>query len=831
MATDFCRVGRNWTTAQPNHKSSRAACRNAIVYAESRLCEAHYQELIASKPETCRGCSLYQSGWGFSLGNGPENTGFMAIAEALGEEEAYSFDTLVGGSGRMWNAMLYHAGISRTRDVFATNVCKCRPPGNRKPDDSEMKYCAQYLIPQIQRMQPRCILLLGNTPLYFFHGTEQIGLYRGVPDVTKSGLKTLASYHPAFIARQQELWPIAVHDYMRAYKESKTEGLVRAPVQYDVTCTGASLGPDLLKRARHTGFFVFDFETDGLDPRTNTIKCCGFGTESYRAQCADWSRETHALLGELFLDPSIEVVGQNSEGFDIPVAYAKGVPRIRGRSFDTHLAFHLTNSDLPKNLATIATFYTDMKYWKGKETMYHAGYEALKYGCCQDVDATCRSYLGLRRELKEMNLEDLYYKSMMPLQPVLRRMQERGKRKDVAKAGLWATLLRRKIYEYTEILRSGIGDALFDVNSPKQVMDLLYTKMGLPIQYTRDRVKGMRPTADAKAIARLVEEFPNHKVLGLISEIRSAEHQISTNLEVETDENDFVHPVYDSRTAATGRLASRGPNDQNIPLLLREIYIPDDDEHVFYTRDWSQIEWRLAMVLSGDYEGLRRLTSGIDVHILNAADSLQKRVEDVTEDDRDAAKFIVYGLGYGRGADSIATTLRKDLFWVDNFIGNFFKGLPDYQAWRDDQTEFWKRNQCLINPFGRRRWWYTRKVTEFFNFGPQSTGADMLIKAMIMLDEQLPKGASIRLSTHDEIGACCHRDVARQTEECFADVMSGTKWPNIVEASRRPDIVKKFYPNGWSCESSGNFGTNWKMCKGKREDKAKCAALRKELGL
>src|SRR5690606_38563393 len=154
-----------------------------------------------------------------------------------------------------------------------------------------------------------------------------------------------------------------------------------------------------------------------------------------------------------------------------------------------------------------------------------------------------------------------------------------------------------------------------------------------------------------------VEMFPDNAILGLISEIRSAYHTISTNLLVEADENGFVHPSIGSAKAATGRLNSWDPNGQNIPTELREIYIPDDKDHVFLASDWSQIEWRLAMALAGDKTGLELLQSGKDIHTGIAAETLGRRYEDVQEEERYASKFIVYGLGYGRGADSISKQL------------------------------------------------------------------------------------------------------------------------------------------------------------------------------
>jgi len=244
------------------------------------------------------------------------------------------------------------------------------------------------------------------------------------------------------------------------------------------------------------------------------------------------------------------------------------------------------------------------------------------------------------------------------------------------------------------------------------------------------------------------------------------------------------------------------------------------------------------MVLSADPVGLDMLVRGVDNHKAIAAEGFGIPYDQVDKALRHAAKFIVYGLGYGRGSSSIAEQLRRPKSWVDGFILRLKQRLSGWEAWRQSLEQQQKLHDCLVNPFGRRRFWYTRQITEMYNFPPSSTAADMMYIACRETDEQLPKGATVRLTVHDELVVVSHRDVARQATECMSAVMNQA-WPRIVQASRRPEIVKKFYPQGWSCPAEAVYGlNNWRETKQDPANPNSDAAFdamqtrfRKELGL
>jgi DNA polymerase-1 len=404
------------------------------------------------------------------------------------------------------------------------------------------------------------------------------------------------------------------------------------------------------------------------------------------------------------------------------------------------------------------------------------------------------------------------------------------------KAEFWMIGLNSRADALETTLREGLGDPYLNLDSPQQLMTLLYDKLGLPVQYLMDKKKGMRRTANAEAIETLAAMSPDNAALGTIVEIRTLRKMASTFVRKGWEEG-RLHPRFGVSKAANGRFNSQDPNAQNVPEEMREIWIPDDDDCVIMSADASQIEWRVAMVLSGDPVGLELLASGVDNHRAVAAETLGRAYTRenldsmVTDEERHAAKFIVYGLGYGRGADSIASGHNLDYDFVRHFIYKFFSRFSVFHEWREALPGSVLKNHFLANPFKRRRWWYTREITEIYNYPASSTAADMMIEEVIQLEDQLPKGATLRLTVHDEVVLNVPKDIVKETWTCVKDVMQ-QRWPNIVQASARPENVRRWYPNGWFCPVDVHVGANWAMTKSKNaEMKAARAVLEKHLGL
>jgi uracil-DNA glycosylase family 4 len=792
--------------------------------------------------------------WGYDIvKHGPPGPG------VAGGWRPSRFAPLIGGSGKILSAILANAGISRKKDVRLTNVVKCRPPGNRLPTKGEIACCATFLIKEIEEGEQNVIVAAGEIALNTLTDKEKIGLWRGVPTEGFGKRKVFPTWHPAFIARAQYNWPFAVHDMARAKTESAFPDIVRTPV---VVIRNASVTVDrdgLLAAARKRGALTFDFETSGLSAERDSILMCGFVARPDESRVYDWTTGTQRFFQEVLDDPALTIIGQNILNFDLPFAEEKGFTIPWTRIFDTMTAFHLANSSYgqtpvsgqqwgsgargargaEKDLAFIASNHTDIEYWKSKQ----AYGSDLKGVCGLDCVATDRSAThpttGLIQELESYDMTDLYWKHVLPVHPILKRMTKRGVRIDMDRALRWKTIIDRTAdQKEVELGKEFPG---LNLQSPQQLMDLLYNKLKLPVQTIDDKKKGKpRPTANAEALEFLAETYPQHAVLQNIVTIRHLRKMGSTYVDPGLRGDGFLHPSFGVSKASTGRFNSWNPNAQNVPEEMRDIWIPDSPDHVLISADWSQIEWRLAMVLSADVVGLELLASGVDNHRAVASETLGIPLESVTDGQRHSAKFIVYGLGYGRGVQSIAESLvQQGVFkdyasafaFVSNFVGRFFKRFKIFADWRERNVAFVKKNRFLANSFKRRRWWYTYQVTEVYNFPQQSTAADMMYDAIIDLDRELPKAATLRLTVHDETVTNSPKDSVRESVRAIRDNMQRT-WDSIVDTSADPDVVRSFYPNGWYCPVDIHIGTNWRMCKSKDpEDKRKREELEKYFGL
>jgi uracil-DNA glycosylase family 4 len=824
------------------------------------------------KPIQCEPCTLFREP-GPVEASGPQDAAMIMIGEAPGADEVdYPFfraermAPFIGGSGRLLTALCAHAGIYR-KAVRLGNTVKCRPPNNRTPTSFEIRCCAPFLIQELNASPANVIVALGEVPLSVLTDKKGIGLHRGVPCTGFAGRKVFPTWHPAFIARSQHNWPFAVHDLARASAQSAFPEIHRIPYDIIRCADPATHGQRFLGTARARGAATFDFETTGLSAKYSQIAMVGLAAGPDQAEVYDWTPGAAKLFQEVLDDPAIEIIGQNILYFDLPFAEEKGhnIDKVWPRVFDTMVTFHLCNSSygqMPiaeqragtfrvrgaeKDLSMIASCHTDMEYWKSRDN-YKSD---LREVCGKDVIATHRAALdpasGIKAELKSYDMLDLYYKHVLPVHPVLHRMTKRGVKVHEERAAKWAIALTQKATKLEGILKEGLGQPNLNLSSPQQLMKLFYEDMGLPVQYVNDKKKGvMRPTANADAIEALAAMNPENKILGSIVDIRHLRKMESTYIRPGLESTDGrFHPKMGVSKASTGRFNHWDPNSANQPEEMRDIWIPDAEDHILMSADWSQIEWRLAMVLSGDPVGLELLTSGLDNHSSVAAETLGKALgpnpngtcdhpdctEHVTEANRYASKFIVYGLGYGRGAESISVGHGLPMDFVERFIAKFFSRFAVFKAWRERNVDFVKKNHYLANAWKRRRWWYTYQVTEVYNFPQQSNAADMMYDLLIELDRELPRDATLRLTVHDEAVVNTPMDIAKETYRVMKACMERA-WPQIVEASADSALVKKFYPNGWFCPADIHVGTDWAMCKSKNKvKKAQRTELEKRLGL
>ena len=496
------------------------------------------------KPALCQRCPLEREGEGYAPGEGPDDATVLLLGEALGAEEAQSGRPFVGGAGQVLNALLRKANLRRSH-LYITNVVRCRPPGNRTPTEQEAHECMQRhnLAAFLQRFN--LIVLLGGVPLQMVTGRKGPTTWRGSL-FEHEGKKYLATLHPAYVMRQQEMFPIAVADLTRIQQEGWTPDYTPPRQDYVLEADESHL------RTYGTQPFAFDVETAmALEPAPGSVTILGLSQTCGVAHVFHDILGLRTLLQNVFASPVLKI-GHNIM-FDVRHMEAQDI-HIEGPLFDTLVAHHLVMPDAPNDLGFCGTLYTRLPYWK------HLMQSAPELYNATDADATYQIYDTLAPEIKQKGLTRVFNTSMAVL-PVLRRMTERGIGIDLALQTKWRVGLERVIQRKEQELLKSIGDPLFNWRSPAQLSVLLYDKLKLPRYYSKHR---QSVTTNEQALEDLLDQTGN-PLLRQIIELRHLHKLASTYFSHPETPDSRVHCQYLLHGTATGRLSSREPNLQNVP--------------------------------------------------------------------------------------------------------------------------------------------------------------------------------------------------------------------------------------------------------------------------
>lgn len=395
-----------------------------------------------------------------------------------------------------------------------------------------------------------------------------------------------------------------------------------------------------------------------------------------------------------------------------------------------------------------------------------------------------RLYAGLREKLEQSGQEELMETLEMPLALVLADMETVGFRIDRegiaaygAQLGLYASALEAQIYSQT---------GKFNINSPKQLGEVLFDTLGLP--HNKKTKTGYSTNAEILEKLR-----PYHPIVQDILDYRQVTKLKSTytdGLLKVADGNGRVHSTFKQTGTATGRLSSTEPNLQNIPIRtemgkeLRRFFLPADGDSVIIDADYSQIELRLLAHISGDENLIRAFLSGADIHTSTAATVFGVRQEEVTPEMRKKAKAVNFGILYGIGAFSLADDLGVSRAQAQEYINQYLAGFPKIDAYLKKTVRDAYENGYVTTLFGRKRYIPElsgkNKVQQKFgervamNSPIQGTAADLIKLAMIRVHRRLTQeslDARLILQVHDELLIEARRDCAGQAERILREEM------------------------------------------------------------
>ena len=481
------------------------------------------------------------------------------------------------------------------------------------------------------------------------------------------------------------------------------------------------------------------------------------------------------FLTEDYLKEEIALLGAQCRiaTADIKSEYAYLQAQDTDRFFDVILAAYLLNP--LKNDYTvedIANEYLNLMLpEKGqafgrlsfKDALNEKPEDFLKY-CCFEAYVCAQAAVCLQQKLEETQMDRLMREIEMPLTLVLFSMEEEGIRVNPEALKDYGEALSGKITELEQEIYSEAG-CEFNINSPKQLGEILFEKMGLP---GGKKTKTGYSTA-ADVLEKLSGEYPVVKHILEYRGLTKLKSTYADGLAAYIEDENRIHSTFNQTITATGRISSTEPNLQNIPIRMelgrqiRKVFIPKDG-YCFMDADYSQIELRVLASMSGDERLIEAYRSHADIHRTTASQVFHIPFEEVTDLQRRNAKAVNFGIVYGISSFGLSEDLSISRKEAAAYIEQYFETYPQVKQFIDSLVKDAKKNGYAVTLYGRRR-----PVPELFSsnfmqrsFGErvamnspiQGTAADIIKIAMIRVFERLKKEglkSKLILQVHDEL--------------------------------------------------------------------------------
>ncbi len=590
-------------------------------------------------------------------------------------------------------------------------------------------------------------------------------------------------------ARQRELfqrfgfrsWLAELGDAPRAAEESPMQ---RQRRRYSTVSDEQALR-ELVARLGEAPLVGFDTETTGLEPMLARLVGMSFAwgdTAVYLPLAHEYPGAPEQLGVERALgllkpwleDASRAKVGQNLK-FDAHILANHGV-RLAAIAHDTLLESYVYEVHERHDLDSLAqrhlgwkTISYDDVTGKGAARIPFSAVDvqrATDYAA-EDADCALAVHDVLYAKIAaDQNLRFVYERIELPVLPVLLRMERNGVLLDAAKLERQSHELGRELLELEQKAYEAAGQP-FNLNSPKQIQEILFERQGLPV---KKKTPSGAPSTDEDVLAELAQDYPLPKILlefrGLAKLKSTYTDKLPRMVNAHTGR---VHTTYSQATAVTGRLASVDPNLQNIPIRtaagrrIREAFVAPPGWKII-SADYSQIELRIMAHLSHD-EGLRHaFAHGHDVHRATAAEVFGRRLDEVSADERRTAKVINFGLIYGMSSFGLAQNLGIERATAQAYIDSYFSRYPGVKRYMDETRERARSQGYVETVFGRRLWLpeiksgspQRRQAAEraAINAPMQGTAADLIKLAMVSVQDWLDaSGFASRLimQVHDEL--------------------------------------------------------------------------------
>lgn len=540
---------------------------------------------------------------------------------------------------------------------------------------------------------------------------------------------------------------------------------------------------DLLAKLSSAAWIGLDTETTSLDPMTARLVgisvSWAFGMAAYiplSHTFAESQLSTDLVLDSLkplLENESLGKIGQNLK-YDQHVFKNHSID-LKGIVGDSMLASYIVESHLKHNLDDLAARWLDEKTTtyedlcgKGAKQIPFTDVsvaDATAYSC-QDADFALRIERHLRGLMNAQQIE-MYEQMELPVTQVLFQMERNGVQVDRVELAQQSAALGEELLQLEQQAFELAGQP-FNLNSPKQLQEILFNKLGIPTKGLKKTKTGI--STDESVLEKLADDYPLPKVILQNRSLAKLKSTYTDKLpEMINPQTGRIHTNYAQAVAITGRLASNNPNLQNIPIrteqgrkVRRAFTAPDG--YVIVSADYSQIELRIMAHLSGDETLQAAFQSGEDVHRRTAAEVFGVAPEKITSEQRRYAKTINFGLIYGMGEFGLAKALGIDNVSAKMFIQRYFAryvGVAEYMERTKEQA---KQQGFVETLFGRKLYLpdihaknaLARASAEraAINAPMQGTASDLIKRAMIAVQDFLNKNqlkTLLIMQVHDEL--------------------------------------------------------------------------------
>ncbi|MFN8355327.1 MAG: DNA polymerase I [Spirosomataceae bacterium] len=591
-------------------------------------------------------------------------------------------------------------------------------------------------------------------------------------------------------------------DTENTYAESSSKDTVNTVVHRYHCVDTPELRQSLVHYLSLQQRFCFDTETTSTDTFEAELVGLAFAYlphEAFYIPIPADQNEAKAIVQEfktVLENPNIEKIAHNLK-FDLMVLQNYGIA-VAEPCYDTMLAHYLVEPEGQHKMDRMAEKYLNYspipieeligKKGKNQGNMRDVAIPEITEYAAEDADITLQLRAILQAELAQSNAEKLFQTVEMPLVHVLADMEIKGVRIDVPALKELSETLATDIQQ-TEQQIFELAGQRFNIASPKQLGEILFEKLKLDKNAKKTKT-GQYATGE-EILSKLESEF---EIARKILDFRELQKLKSTYIDalplLISPKTGRIHTSYNQAVAATGRLSSTNPNLQNIPIRtprgreIRKAFVPQNDDFVILSADYSQIELRIMAAFSQDESMMEAFNRGIDIHSTTASKVFNVSLDQVTSDMRRKAKMVNFGIIYGISAFGLAQRLEIPRAEAKEIIDNYFKEFPRIKQYMDSAIVEAREREYVETIMGRRRYLRdinSRNMTErnfaernAINAPIQGSAADMIKIAMIRIHDFLKKEklkSSMILTVHDELVFDAHYSEIELLKERVNDLM------------------------------------------------------------